>query len=93
MTWPLLEFALLVSSVARLCLTQQLYLADDDYFPKLENKGNNATLFPIPPCGNFTLEESTIDQMQQAMQRGQLSAVQLLSCYTERAYQTKDYLK
>ncbi len=66
---------------------------DSYFFPNLDNVGNNATLFPMPSCGGFTLEEATIDQMQDAMSHGVLNAQQLLVCYMERIYQTQPFIK
>lgn len=45
------------------------------------------------PCGQFTLEEATIDQMQQAMENGTLTSQQLVLCYMQRTYQTEEYIR
>ncbi|KAI9717968.1 MAG: hypothetical protein M1828_007060 [Chrysothrix sp. TS-e1954] len=58
--------------------------------PKAVRNGDDA--FPFPPCGNFTLEEASIDDMQHAMSAGRLNATQLLECYTDRVYQTQEYI-
>ncbi|KAF2469762.1 amidase signature enzyme [Lindgomyces ingoldianus] len=61
------------------------------YFP-LESNGETAGLFPMPKCGNVTLEEATIDQLQGAMSDGVLTAVDLLRCYMRRIRQVDDYI-
>ncbi|KAK4159719.1 amidase signature domain-containing protein [Cladorrhinum sp. PSN259] len=48
--------------------------------------------FPMPLCGTFKLEEATIDEMQQAMEDGTLTSVQLVKCYLERTFQTNEYI-
>lgn len=63
-----------------------------NWFPLLSDNGTS-TMFPMPLCNGFKLEEATIDQMQAAMKSGQLTAVQLLQCYTERMYQTNSYTR
>ena len=65
---------------------------DSIFFPSLRN-ANTTELFPMPQCGNFTLQEATIDQMQATMQNGTLTSTQLVLCYLERAWQTQEYLK
>ncbi|KAK5937553.1 hypothetical protein PMZ80_010173 [Knufia obscura] len=59
-------------------------------FPLQENEGT-PDLFPMPLCGSFPLEEATIDDMQQAMSEGSLTAVQLTICYLQRNYQLQSY--
>lgn len=63
-------------------------------FPLQQNEGTS-DLFPMPPCGDgsFQLEEATIDEMQQAMVRGELTSVQLTLCYMQRVYQLQSYTK
>ncbi|MCJ1368406.1 hypothetical protein MMC16_007548 [Acarospora aff. strigata] len=58
-------------------------------FPDIESQSN---LFPIPPCNGLTLEEATIDQLQDAMTDGKLTSSQLVLCYLQRIYQTDDYI-
>lgn len=50
-------------------------------------------LFPMPKCKGFQLEEASIDQMQHAMASGQLTAVDLATCYMMRHMQTSQYIK
>ena len=61
------------------------------YFPNL---GQSATdLFPMPDCNGFVLEEATIDQLQDVMGKGQLTSLQIASCYLQRIQQTDEYIK
>ncbi len=60
------------------------------YFPNVEDP---TALFPMLPCDGFTLEEATIDQLQDAMSNGRLTSSRLLLCYLQRIYQTDDYIK
>jgi len=55
----------------------------------LVNSGN----FPMSTCHGFTLEEATIDQIQQALANGALTVVALATCYLQRIYQTDPYLR
>ena len=50
-------------------------------------------LFPVPLCNGVHLEEATIDSLQSAMQQKRLSSVQLTTCYLQRYFQTRDYIK
>lgn len=52
-----------------------------------------AQWFTMPPCKGFKLEEATIDQLQAAMNAGQLMSQDLVSCYTDRIYQTQPFIK
>ena len=61
------------------------------YFPKLGQSA--ADLFPMPDCNGFVLEEATIDQLQDAMGRGQLTSLQIALCYLQRFEQTYEYIK
>jgi amidase len=61
-------------------------------FP-LQQDANSTKLFPMPLCGNFHLEEATIDQMQNAMRTGALTSVQLVICYILRTCQVDEYIK
>lgn len=60
------------------------------YFPKQDDTAN---LFAMPACNGIKLEEATIDQLQEYMSQGRLTSVQLVMCYIEREYQTRDYIK
>lgn len=59
-------------------------------FPNMEDPLN---LFPMPPCNGLHLEEATIDQLQDAMNHGQLTSTQLITCYLQRIHQTDSYIK
>ncbi|KIX07216.1 uncharacterized protein Z518_01869 [Rhinocladiella mackenziei CBS 650.93] len=48
--------------------------------------------FPMPPCQGVTLEEATIDQLQDYMDQGQLTAVAILMCYFARYTQVNGYV-
>lgn len=60
--------------------------------PLQENAGTE-DLFPMGNCSNFKLHEATFDEMQDAMSRGELTSVQLVTCYLVRTYQTQEYLR
>lgn len=63
-------------------------------FPVLQD-GVNASSgqFPMPTCNGFTLEEATIDQMQEALSQGRLTSVQIVMCYIQRIWQTDEYIR
>ena len=61
-------------------------------FP-VQEYADSTRFFPMPRCGDFQLEEATIDQMQAAMGNGILTSVQLVTCYMMRTYQTENYAK
>lgn len=67
-------------------------LALGSVFPLQQNAGTTE-LFPMPLCNGFELEEATIDQMQQALNKSQLNSQQLVTCYLRRIYQTEQYIK
>ena len=62
------------------------------YFPLAQN-ANSSALFPVANCNGLELEEATIDQLQDAMSQGKLTAVQLAMCYLQRVYQVDKYIK
>ena len=62
------------------------------YFPE-QNATSAAKLFAMPLCNGVKLEEATIDELQSHMSRGQLTSVQIVTCYVQRAYQTGEYIK
>ncbi|OAA69677.1 amidase family protein [Cordyceps fumosorosea ARSEF 2679] len=59
--------------------------------PLMKDAGSTE-LFPMGDCHGFTLEEATIDQMQLAMNKTQLTSVQLVGCYLTRVFQTQEYI-
>lgn len=69
-------------------LLEEPYISD---FPN-GDLADTAGLFPMPPCHNITLEEATIDQLQQYLNSGQLTSLQLAVCYIQRMWQTDDYI-
>ena len=60
-------------------------------FPNME--AAPMALFPMPSCHGVTLEEATIDQLQDAMNNGMLTSVDILNCYLARVSQTNSYCK
>ncbi|KAF2762622.1 glutamyl-tRNA amidotransferase subunit A [Pseudovirgaria hyperparasitica] len=61
------------------------------YFPP-EDKAETPDLFPMPDCHGFALQEATIDRMQEALDNGILTSVQLVQCYTQRIMQVDGYV-
>lgn len=53
---------------------------------------NSTALFPMPTCHGITIEEATIDQLQQYLSQGSLTSQQLALCYLQRIWQTDDYI-
>ena len=62
-------------------------------FPYQFPEEGRAELFPMPKCNGVTLEEATIDQVQDAMNAGLLTTSQIVLCYVQRIYQTDMYLE
>jgi len=60
-------------------------------FPRLGASG--AELFPMRRCHGFKLEEATVDQIQERLENGAFTSVELLECYLDRVHQTQPYLK
>ncbi|PHH53724.1 putative amidase [Ceratocystis fimbriata CBS 114723] len=65
---------------------------DTDIIFPLEKNINVPELFTMLPCGEFFLEEATIDQMQEGLSNGTLTSVQLSNCYMLRIHQTQNYI-
>lgn len=59
-------------------------------FPDLRHTDD---LFPMPECNGVILEEATVDRLQEAMNKGQLTSVKIALCYLQRIYQTDGYAK
>ena len=59
-------------------------------FPDYRDLGN---LFPMPDCHGVVLEEATVDVLQNAMKKGQLTSTKIALCYLQRIYQTDEYIK
>jgi len=51
-----------------------------------------AALFPMPQCNGVTLEEATIDQLQDYMSHGLLTSTDILLCYIARYTQVNGYV-
>lgn len=64
----------------------------DFQFPLLQN-ANSTALFPMRSCNGITLEEATIDQLQDYMSHGRLTAEKIVRCYVERNYQVDEFCK
>ena len=62
-----------------------------DYFPWQD--ASPARLFAMPRCHGVDIEEASIDQLQKYMGSGQLTSVQLVTCYMQRSLQTAQYIK
>ncbi|KAJ5342354.1 hypothetical protein N7541_011478 [Penicillium brevicompactum] len=59
-------------------------------FPRLGASG--AKQFPMRRCHGFKLEEATVDQIQERLENGTFTSVELLECYLDRVHQTQPYL-
>ncbi|KAF7189109.1 putative amidase [Pseudocercospora fuligena] len=62
-----------------------------DEFPA-SNASGTTGLFPTARCHGFKIEEATIDQLQDYMKNGSITAQQLAVCYVQRMWQTDDYI-
>lgn len=47
----------------------------------------------MPLCKGYKIEDATIDDLQGFMANGNLTSVQLVTCYMQRYYQTDQYIK
>ncbi|KAI7488016.1 amidase family protein [Hortaea werneckii] len=59
-------------------------------FPQMSSESNGN--FPMPPCNGTVIEDATIDQLQEYLGEGSLTAQQLAKCYLQRIDQTNDYI-
>ena len=50
-------------------------------------------LFPMPDCEGLVLEEATVDLLQDAMNKGELTCTKIALCYLQRMHQTNGYAK
>jgi len=94
MHWKLSLAALQLLAARSLCATpavQPLFSYNPNLLPDQENAGTE-DLFPMADCAGFKLEEATFDEMREAMEDGDLTSVQLVSCYLTRTYQTQEYI-
>ena len=62
------------------------------YFPNFA-LGNSLDLFPMQTCNGTVLEEVTIDRLQKAMSKGELTSTELAICYWQRIRQVDSYTK
>lgn len=62
-------------------------------FPLLQDANNTDLLFPMPACHGYVIAEKSIEELQEYMTSGNLTSVQLTTCYLQRQFQTHDYLK
>lgn len=60
------------------------------YFP--QQHAPSASLFAMPACHGVDIEDATIDELQNYMDRGRLTSLQLLTCYMQRSFQTAEYI-
>ncbi|PHH82182.1 hypothetical protein CDD82_6740 [Ophiocordyceps australis] len=74
-------------------LVKDVFLQTPPSLIPLMEKAGSPDLFPMGDCFGFKLEEATIAQMQEAMESGRLTSVQLVSCYMTRTFQTQPYIK
>ncbi|KKY14243.1 putative amidase family protein [Diplodia seriata] len=63
------------------------------WFAENPSANGTADVFPMQPCNGFTLEEATIDELQDALGSGVLTSVHLVLCYLQRIQQTDEYLR
>lgn len=61
------------------------------YFP--QENGSATRLFAMPLCYGVKIEEATIEELQTYLADGSLTSVQLVTCYTQRSFQTAEYIK
>ncbi|RMZ02218.1 hypothetical protein D0862_06114 [Hortaea werneckii] len=59
-------------------------------FPQASSKSTGN--FPMPACNGTIIEDATIDQLQQQLGEGTLTAQHLVKCYLRRIDQTNDYI-
>jgi amidase len=76
-------------------VASQVLSSPSEYdFPILQyNSAADSGRFPMPLCNGITLEEATIDQLQDYMTNGNLTSVQIAICYMQRIWQTDEYTK
>lgn len=82
------------SLVATLAMGALAAPGDSTTSPSLSYSNASAAAWhAMPLCKGFSIEDATIDELQQYMATSNLSSVQLLSCYMQRYYQTNQYIK
>jgi amidase len=67
---------------------------DYTYIPSLTYNNISASAWhAMPLCKGYKIEDATIDELQEFMTIGNLTTVQLVTCYMQRYYQTNQYIK
>ena len=59
----------------------------------LYNNVSASAWHAMPLCKGHKIEDATIDELQEFMTSGNLTTVQLVTCYINRYYQTNQYIK
>jgi amidase len=70
--------------------------ASGDYVQSPSTSYNNVSAtawHAMPLCQGHKIEDATIDKLQGYMANGDLTSVQLVTCYMQRYYQTNQYIK
>lgn len=70
--------------------------APGDYVQSPSTPSNNVSAtawHAMPLCKGYKIEDATIDELQKFMTAGNLTSVQLVTCYMQRYYQTNQYIK
>ena len=70
--------------------------APGDYAQSPATSYNNVSAtawHAMPLCKGHKIEDATIDELQEFMTSGNLTTVQLVTCYIQRYYQTNQYIK
>ena len=89
-------YAMAVSHGAQYSNASDLILSQilDSPFPyDFPDERTPDNLFPMPECNSLVLEEATVDFLQHAMEKGQLTSTTIALCYLQRVYQTNGYTK
>ncbi|KAM0721230.1 hypothetical protein Q7P37_003518 [Cladosporium fusiforme] len=56
------------------------------------SNSTNAKWHSMPPCNGVIVEDATIDELQHYLTSGNLSSVQLVTCFMQRIFQTNPYI-
>lgn len=70
--------------------------APGDYTESPSTTYNNVSAsawHAMPLCKGHKIEDATINELQDFMTNGNLTTVQLVTCYMQRYYQTNQYIK
>ena len=70
--------------------------APGDYTQSPSTTYNNVSAsawHAMPLCKGHKIEDATIDELQEFMTIGNLTTVQLVTCYMQRYYQTNGFIK